>query len=85
MRNNNDLMNNNEDVNKSINIQKRQNNINVVSFNEPDKKDKSYSRALDRIKKKYNKDNNSAFKSKKSQKINDMAKKLENIIHFSYT
>ena len=80
MRNNNDLMNNNEDVNKSINIQKRQNNINVVSFNEPDKKDKSYSRALDRIKKKYNKDNNSAFKSKKSQKINDMAKKLENIM-----
>ena len=44
-------------------------------------RDKSYSRAMDRFKKRYKKDNNSQeFKNKKSEKINEMARRLENVI-----
>ena len=44
-------------------------------------RDKSYSRAMDRFKKRYKKDNNSQeFKNKRSDKISEMAKKLENVI-----
>ena len=44
-------------------------------------RNKSYSRAMDRFKKRYKKDNNSQeFKNKRSEKINEMARKLENVI-----
>ena len=48
---------------------------------EQDKREKSYSRAMDRFKKKYKKENNSVdTKTQKSNKINEMAKRLENVI-----
>ena len=43
-------------------------------------RDKSYSRAMERFRKKYKNDNSSEIKSKKSEKINEMAKRLENVI-----
>ena len=82
--NNNTLINKNEEINNTINVEKKPNNLNVVTFNEPEKKEKKdkTSRALDRFKKRYKKDNNPQqdYKSKKSQKINEIAKRLENVM-----
>ena len=44
-------------------------------------KDKSYSKAMDRFKKRYKKDNSAEFRTiNKSDKINEIAKQLENVI-----
>ena len=43
-------------------------------------RDKSYSRAMDRFKKRYKKDNSAEVRPKKSEKINEMAKQLENVL-----
>jgi len=75
--------NNNNNNDKNYNQEKRvefklpkDNNIS----NEPENKEKNkYSRAMDRFKKRYQKGED-GFKSKKSEKINEMAKKLENIM-----
>jgi len=61
------------------------NNENVMKKEEKkeeqDKREKSYSRAMDRFKKRYKKDNNSVdTKTQKSNKINEMAQRLESVI-----
>ena len=43
-------------------------------------RDKSYSRAMERFRKKYKNDNSMEIKSKKSEKINEIAKRLEKVI-----
>jgi hypothetical protein len=51
--------------------------------NEPKKekdRDKSMSRAMDRFKRRYKKDNSVEIRAKKSEKINEMAKQLENVL-----
>ena len=51
--------------------------------NEPKKekdRDKSLSRAMDRFKRRYKKDNSTEIRAKKSEKINEMAKQLENVL-----
>ena len=53
--------------------------IEVEQKKEKDR-DKSYSRAMDRFKKRYKKDNSAEVRPKKSEKINEMAKQLENVL-----
>jgi len=53
--------------------------------NEPKKdkekdRDKSLSRAMDRFKRRYKKDNSVEIRAKKSEKINEIAKQLENVL-----
>jgi len=53
--------------------------------NEPKKdkekdRDKSLSRAMDRFKRRYKKDNSAEIRAKKSEKINEIAKQLENVL-----
>jgi len=43
-------------------------------------RDKSFSRAMDRFKRRYKKDNSAEARPKKSEKINEMAKQLENVL-----
>ena len=79
----------NENMYKKINAvtEKKENNIKIVSNEKTEKKDnkekdkiKGYSKALDRFKKRYKKDNSMEVRNKKSDKIGEIAKKLENIM-----
>ena len=77
-------MNKNE-LNKNINNNKEKNNINVANKEKNEKKDnkdknKGYSKALDRFKKRFKKDNSMEVRTKKSEKINEIARQLENMI-----
>ena len=57
--------------------------IEKIKIEEKDKereRDKSMSRAMDRFKKRYKKDNSAELRTKKSEKINEIAKRLENVI-----
>ena len=80
-------INKNENTFKKINItteKKENNNISVVNKEKTEKKDnkeksKGYSKALDRFKKRY-KNNSMEIRTKKSEKINEIAKKLENVM-----
>ena len=53
------------------------NNLNTAVKDNIKDKEKGYSKALDRFKKKYKKDASVQMRSKKSEKINEMAKNLE--------
>ena len=66
---------------------KEMNNINLVNKNLDEKKDnivkdkeKGYSKALDRFKKRYKKGGSVEVRTKKSEKINEIASRLENIM-----
>jgi hypothetical protein len=62
-------------INENENTVKREKN------DEKERKDKSYSRAMDRFKKRFKKDNSVEPRiTKKSDKINEMAKRLENVM-----
>lgn len=63
---------------KKINQDQNQNANNLnTSVKDNKDKEKGYSKALDRFKKKYRKDASVQLRSKKSEKINEMAKNLE--------
>ena len=76
---NNNINNNDKNNNQERRVEFKLPKDNNMS-NEPENKEKNkYSRAMDRFKKRYQKGED-GFKSKKSEKINEMAKKLENIM-----
>ena len=74
---------NNNNANKKIteapSEKKQYTKIDVGQRKEKDR-DKSYSKAMDRFKKRYKKDNSAEVRPKKSEKINEMAKQLENVL-----
>ena len=63
-------INNEKDLKKEKEVEKK----------DDKERDKSYSRAMDRFKKRYKKDNSVENRTKKSDKISEMAKRLENVI-----
>lgn len=79
---NNNFNNNDKNYNQEKRVEFKLPKDNNMS-NEPEKKENKeknkYSRAMDRFKKRYQKPED-GFKSKRSEKINEMAKKLENIM-----
>ena len=72
------------DLNKieknKINPEKKPNNINKANKNDNKDKEKGYSKALDRFKKRYRKDASMEIRSKKSEKISEIAKNLEKVM-----
>ena len=72
------------DLNKieknKINPDKKQNNINKVNKDDNKDKEKAFSKALDRFKKRYRKDASMEIRSKKSEKISEIAKNLEKVM-----
>ena len=73
--------------NDKININKKENNINIINKEKLEKKEnkekeksKGYSKALDRFKKRFKNSNSMEIRPKKSEKINEIAKRLENIM-----
>ena len=58
-----------------------ENSIRKEKMDEKERKEKSYSRAMDRFKKKYRKDNSAEPRTNKSERINEMAKRLENAMN----
>ena len=84
--NNEKIENNNENLNKD---KKENNNENLNKVNKDKKenkdnkennKNKAYSKALDRFKRKYKKDNSMEIRTKRSDKISEIAKQLENVM-----
>ena len=84
-------INKNDNINKNINTEKKDNNIITNKDNkekiekkdnkEKDKdKNKGYSKALDRFKKRFKKGNSVEVRTKKSDKINEIARQLENVM-----
>ena len=63
-------INNEKDLKKEKEVEKK----------DDKERDKSYSRAMDRFKKRYKKDNSAEMRTKKSDKISEIAKRLENVI-----
>lgn len=67
-----------EDYNKNMQEKKR---AKTIAFEEKEKdRERSYSRAMDRFKKRYKKDHSVEIRSKKSGKILEMSKQLENVM-----
>ncbi len=67
-----------EDYNKNIQEKKR---AKTIAFEEKEKdRERSYSRAMDRFKKRYKKDHSVEIRSKKSGKILELSKQLENVM-----
>ena len=58
-----------------------ENSVRKEKMDEKERKEKSYSRAMDRFKKKYRKDNSAEPRTNKSERINEMAKRLENAMN----
>lgn len=82
---------NNKDINSNNDIKntnkKENNNINLVNKDKTEKKEnkekdknKGYSKALDRFKKRYKNSNSMEIRTKKSERINEIAKRLENVM-----
>ena len=79
---NNNINNNDKNNNQEKRLEfkfPRDNNISNESEKKENKEKNKYSRAMDRLKKRYQKSED-GFKSKKSEKINEMAKRLENVM-----
>ena len=73
-------INKNNNINKNINIEKKENNIITNKDNKEKDKSKGYSKALDRFKKRFKKGNSVEVRTKKSEKINEIARQLENVM-----